>query len=104
YRWSWGDEDGIRSRPNSFVSLDGYLSSPDGRPVQLLLPTFTGASSHGLPEFLATVEAVVMGRTTFLPALDAPRWPWKQPVFVLTSRELPETTPDGGTTAPTAEA
>jgi dihydrofolate reductase len=74
----------------------------DGRPVQLLLPGFSGADSHGLPEFLASTEAVVMGRSTFLPALSAPQWPWRQPVSVLTSTALPEGTPDYVRTAPTA--
>ena len=94
----------MRIRPNFFVSLDGYVASPDGRPVQLLLETFKGADSHGLPDFLSTVEAVVMGRTTFLPALGAPQWPWRQPVFVLTSSALPEETPDEVTAAPTPAA
>ena len=43
-----------------------------------------------------------MGRTTFLPALAAPRWPWTQPVFVLTSSPLPERTPLDVTSATTA--
>ena len=92
----------MRIRTNMFVTLDGKVSGPDGRPVQLLMPGFTGADSYGLPEFLATCEAVVMGRTTFLPALGAPQWPWKQPVFVLTSTALPEGTPSDVTSAPTA--
>jgi dihydrofolate reductase len=91
----------MRIRTNFFISLDGYVSAPDGRPVQLLIPTFTGADSHGLPEFLADTEAVAMGRTTFLPALTAPQWPWKQPVFVLTSSPLPDDTPDDVPTAAT---
>jgi len=90
-------------RTYTFVTLDGYVSTPDGRPVQLLLPGFPGRSAYGLPEFLATCEAVVMGRTTFLPALAASEWPWTQPVFVLTSSPLPEGTPDDVTTAPTAD-
>ena len=69
----------MRIRTNFFVTLDGRVSSEDGRPVQLLLAGFTGADSYGLPEFLASARAVVMGRTTFLPALGAPRWPWTQP-------------------------
>ncbi|MGI8802566.1 MAG: dihydrofolate reductase family protein [Solirubrobacteraceae bacterium] len=89
----------MRIRTNFFASLDGFVSSPDGRPVQLLLRGFTGADSYGLPEFLAGCEAVVMGRTTFLPALGASRWPWAQPVFVLTSSPLPDGTPDGVTAA-----
>jgi len=92
----------MRIRTNFFVTTDGFVSGPDGRPVQLLLPGFTGANSYGLPEFLANCEAVVMGRTTFLPALNAPRWPWTQPVFVLTSGPLPDGTPDDVTAASTA--
>jgi dihydrofolate reductase len=92
----------MRIRTYTFVTLDGYVSTPDGRPVQLLLPGFPGAGAYGLPEFLESTEAVVMGRTTFLPALGAQDWPWTQPVFVLTSTALPEGTPDDVTTAPTA--
>ncbi len=92
----------MRIRTNLFVTLDGRVSAPDGRPVQLLLPGFTGADSYGLPDFLAETQAVVMGRTTFLPALGAPRWPWPQPVFVLTSSPLPEGTPADVVSAPTA--
>ena len=92
----------MRVRTYTFVTLDGYVSTPDGRPVQLLLPGFPGATAYGLPEFLASCEAVVMGRTTFLPALSAEQWPWRQPVFVLTSSPLPEGTPDHVRTASTA--
>ena len=62
------------------------------------------AGSHGLPDFLATTEAVLMGRTTFVPALGAPQWPWRQPVFVVTGSGLPAETPDDVTAAPTPEA
>lgn len=92
----------LRIRTNFFVTLDGKVSGPDGRPVQLLLAGFSGADSYGLPEFLANCEAVVMGRTTFLSALAAPKWPWKQPV-VLTSSALPNDTPSDVTSAATAE-
>jgi dihydrofolate reductase len=92
----------MRIRTYTFVTLDGYVSTPDGRPVQLLLPGFPGTGAYGLPEFLESTEAVVMGRVTFRPALSAPEWPWSQPVFVLTSSALPEGTPDHVTTAPTA--
>ncbi|MEO9176302.1 MAG: dihydrofolate reductase family protein [Gaiellales bacterium] len=92
----------MRMRSNIFVTLDGKVSGPDGRPVELLLPGFAGAGSYGLPEFLESCEAVVMGRTTFLPALTAPRWPWTQPVFVLTSSVLPEGTRADVSSAATA--
>jgi dihydrofolate reductase len=49
----------------------------------------------GSPEFIQGCDAVVMGRTTFLPALGAPHWPWPGlQVYVLTSRPLPANTPD----------
>ena len=92
----------MRIRAYTFLSLDGYVSTTDGRPIQLLLPGFPGRSAYGLPEFLEGCEAVVIGRTTFLPALDAPDWPWTEPVFVLTSSPLPEGTPDGVSTASSA--
>jgi hypothetical protein len=88
-----GESAPMRIRTHTFVSLDGYVSTSDGRPIQLLLPGFPGATAYGLPEFLASCEAVLMGRTTFLPALEAPDWPWTQPVFVLTSRPLPRERP-----------
>jgi hypothetical protein len=40
----------MRIRTNLFVSLDGKVAGPDGRPVQLLLPGFTGADPYGLPD------------------------------------------------------
>jgi hypothetical protein len=30
----------MRIRTYTFVTLDGYVSTPDGRPIQLLLPGF----------------------------------------------------------------
>ena len=93
----------MRIRTYTFVTLDGFVSTPDGRPIQLLLPGFPGTGAYGLPEFLSTCRAVVMGRTTFLPALEASRWPWTQPVFVLTSSALPDGTPAHVRTAPSAD-
>jgi dihydrofolate reductase len=92
----------MRIRTNFFVTLDGRVAAADGRPIQLLLPDWQGADSYGLPEFLANTQAVLMGRTTFLPALAAPQWPWTQPVFVLTSSPLPDGTPGDVRAAPTA--
>jgi dihydrofolate reductase len=76
------------------ISLDGYVTTPDGRPVQLADPTFVPGKSHGFPEFQKKCEAVLMGRTTFEPALGADRWPWPDlDVFVLASHR-PAGTPD----------
>ena len=82
----------IKSRMG--VSADGFVATPDGRPTMLVVPGFEPGSSHGFPEFIEGCDAAVMGRATFLPALDAPRWPWPNlQVYVLTSRPLPSNTP-----------
>jgi dihydrofolate reductase len=76
------------------ISADGYVSTTDGWPVQLADPSFVPGRSHGFPEFQQSLEAVLMGRTTFEPALGADRWPWPDlDVFVLGSHR-PEGTPD----------
>jgi dihydrofolate reductase len=84
----------MQIRTHMGVSADGYVATPDGRPTVLSIPSFKPATSHGFPEFIRDCGAVVMGRTTFEPALGAERWPWPDlRVFVLTSRPLPEGTP-----------
>jgi dihydrofolate reductase len=81
-------------RTHMGVSVDGYVSGPDGRPAVLRAPGFVPTTSGGYPEFIRDCGAVVMGRTTFEPALGAERWPWPDlQVFVLTTRPLPEGTP-----------
>lgn len=84
----------IKSRMG--ISADGLVATPDGWPALVTAPGFVPAVSHGFPEFIEGVDAVVMGRSTFVPALGSPDWPWKGlQVFVLTSRPLPDGTPDG---------
>jgi dihydrofolate reductase len=76
------------------TSLDGYISNADGLPVQLSDPEFD-PEAYGFVEFQARSDAVLMGRTTLLPALTvADQWPWSDvDVFVLGS-ERPEGTPE----------
>ncbi len=86
------------------VSLDGYISTPDGWPAILTSPDFASGTSHGHPEFIADCGAVVMGRNTFEPALGSPSWPWPGlQVFVLTSRPLPSNAPSDVVSAGTPE-
>jgi dihydrofolate reductase len=90
----------MRIKTHLGISADGYISSPQGIPTQALMPTFVSGTSHGHPEFIGGCGAVLMGRTTFIPALGAGEWPWPDlQVFVLTSSKLPEGTPDGVVTA-----
>ena len=75
------------------MSLDGYVTTPDGWPAQLADPSFSPAS-FGFVDFQAGCDAVLMGRTTFEPAIGAQPWPWSDlDVFVLGSHR-PEGTPD----------
>jgi dihydrofolate reductase len=75
------------------LSLDGYVTTPDGWPAQLADPDFS-PESYGFVDFQHGLGAVLMGRATFEPALGAERWPWPGlDVFVLGSRR-PEGTPD----------
>jgi dihydrofolate reductase len=76
------------------MSADGFVSTPEGMPAFHYAPDFVPGVSHGFPEFIKGCDAVVMGRSTFLPALGAPSWPWPGlQVYVLTSRPLPDGTP-----------
>jgi dihydrofolate reductase len=82
----------IRTRMS--MSADGYVATPDGWPAQLADPAFVSGESHGIREFLEGVEAALMGRVTFEPAITNPRWPWPDlDVFVLASHR-PEGTPE----------
>jgi dihydrofolate reductase len=84
----------VQIRTRMCISADGYVTTPDGKPAQLADPTFVPGKSHGFAEFQKSCEAVLMGRTTFEPALTADRWPWPDlDVFVLGSRR-PSGTPD----------
>jgi hypothetical protein len=57
----------IKSRMG--ISADGLVSTPEGVPAIALATGFESGDSHGYPEFIEGCDAVVMGRTTFLPAL-----------------------------------
>lgn len=82
----------IRARMS--MSADGYVTTPSGWPSLTADPSFVPGESHGIKEFLEGVEAALMGRITFEPALTNDRWPWPTlNVFVLAS-ERPPGTPD----------
>jgi dihydrofolate reductase len=83
----------VQIRTRMCTSLDGYISNPDGLPVQLSDPEFD-PEAYGFVELQAKCDAVLMGITTLGPALDADPWPWSDvDVFVLGS-ERPPGTPD----------
>lgn len=76
-------------RASVFVgtSLDGFIARLDGRLD--FLPE-DGGEPHGFDEFMASVDALVMGRNTYDTVLGLGPWPFgAKPIFVLSSRELP---------------
>src|SRR5919108_6271678 len=84
----------MQIRTRMCISLDGCVTTPDGLPIQLADPAFTPGQSYGFPEFQQSCDAVLMGRTTFEPALGADQWPWPSlDVFVL-GLQRPDGTPD----------
>jgi len=74
------------------TSLDGFLARTDG---SLDFLDAAGGEPHGYDEFMATVDALVIGRKTFETVLGFGGWAYgKKPVFVLSSHPLAPTPPD----------
>lgn len=74
------------------VSVDGFLARADGA---LDFLHAGGAEPHGYEEFIASVDALVIGRKTFETVLGFGSWPYgDRPVFVLSGRPLSPTPPD----------
>jgi len=70
------------------TSLDGFIARANG--ALDFLPA-DGGEPHGYDEFLASVDALVIGRNTFDTVLAFDAWPYgKKPVFVLSTRPLPQ--------------
>ena len=66
------------------TSVDGFIARRDGS-LDWLPPD--GGEEHGYTAFLATVDAIVMGRGTFDTVLKFDRWPFQKLVIVLTTHE-----------------
>jgi dihydrofolate reductase len=68
------------------TSLDGFIARANGA-FDFLPPG--GGEPHGYDEFMATVDALVIGRKTFETVLAFDTWPYgEKPVFVLSTRTL----------------
>jgi dihydrofolate reductase len=83
-------------RTSVFVgtSLDGFLARTDGS-FDFLSAGGAAEEPHGFAEFLATVDAILMGRNTYEIVLPFPKWPYGAlPIFVLSSRPLPPSPSD----------
>jgi dihydrofolate reductase len=68
------------------TSVDGFIARVDGK-LDFLPPG--GGEEHGYEVFMASVDALVVGRKTYETVLGFPTWPYGQkPVFVLSTRAL----------------
>ena len=75
-------------RASVFVgtSVDGFMARVDGA-LDFLPPG--GGEPHGYVEFIASVDALVIGRNTYEIVLAFDEWPYgDKPVFVLSSKPL----------------
>src|SRR5215216_4373737 len=68
------------------TSVDGFIARANGD-LDWLPPG--GGEPHGYDEFMASVDALVIGRKTFETVLAFDTWPYgEKPVFVLSTRPL----------------
>jgi dihydrofolate reductase len=68
------------------VSVDGFMARMDGA-LDFLPPG--GGEPHGYDEFMASVDALVIGRKTYETVLAFDQWPYGQkPVFVMSAHAL----------------
>jgi dihydrofolate reductase len=75
------------------TSLDGFIARSDG--ALDFLPV-DGGEPHGYTEFIASVDALVIGRNTYETVLAFPEWPYgDKRVVVLSSRPLDLSAPRG---------
>jgi len=76
------------------TSLDGFIARPNGDFD--FLPE-GGGEPHGSEEFLASVDAIVLGRNTFEKVLTLGPWPYgKKRVVVLSHRPVDLSAAAGG--------
>ncbi len=74
------------------TSLDGFIARQNGALDWLPVD----AEPHGYDEFIATADAIVIGRKTFETILTFDAWPYgKKQVVVLTSTPSALVVPDG---------
>jgi dihydrofolate reductase len=68
------------------VSVDGFMARMDGG-LDFLPPG--GGEPHGYEEFMASVDALIIGRKTYETVLAFEHWPYgKKPVFVMSTHPL----------------
>jgi dihydrofolate reductase len=76
------------------ASLDGYIATPDGG-VAWLSEFEGGETDYGYADFVASLDAVLMGRRTYEQVLTFGPWPYAgRPCWVFSRRELAPAAPE----------
>lgn len=75
-------------------TIDGYIAGPDGSLEHM---EAFGDSDFGYDAFIASVDGIVMGRTTFDAFYETHGWPYppELPAMIVTHRPLPRGVPEG---------
>lgn len=75
------------------ASLDGFIAKPD-HGLDWLMKQNTEGEDHGYDPFMADMDGIVMGSSTFKTVLGLGPWPYEKPVVVmsraLTVRDVPD--------------
>ena len=84
----------MRSQYFTASSVDGFIADPDDSLSWLLTRDVDEQGPMGYAAFVASVGVLVMGTTTYSWVLDhlardGQAWPYTQPCFVFTHRDLP---------------
>jgi len=74
------------------ASVDGFIARPDGDIEWLHRPEYEIATLNGVTyeHFIATVDALVMGRKTLEKVLSFPEWPYEGLPVIALSRQVLE--------------
>lgn len=76
------------------TSLDGFIAREDGD-IGWLLDRDDPAEDHGYDAFIATIDAIVMGRGSYETVRDMRPWPYARPVLVMSSTLADQPPPEG---------
>src|SRR6266542_3716274 len=89
-----GEEPAMTASVFVGASVDGFIARPNGD-LDWLPPG--GGEPHGYDEFIASVDAIVIGRKTFEKVLTFESWPYgDKRVVILSSRPLDLSAVGGG--------
>ena len=80
------------------TTVDGYIARKDGGIdfLDAANATMTAGEDCGISKYLASIDAIVMGRKTYLHVLSMDNWLYGDiPLFVMSEemKELPDRTP-----------